>query len=362
MGYRKVGKSSWRFECEVNGKRFSKNFQFYNATKKEIEGEFIKWKVACGTGAFTNVKMTYEELANIWINEQCATYSPVVIKNYQRILNNWVLPECAKIPLNEISALFVTRFVEKLKNSTSKYAHRENELLSNGTIKKIYEVFRSVIALAYRNDIIDKDPCTKVRLNLRKEIVGNEEIHYWDIKEYTRALELLKLENVEKALVIEMALKTGLRRSELFGLTWSDIVDNQLYVNKTRQLVNGEMLVMPCKTQSSIRRIIIPDSLVKSLKAHHKRNMNTTYVFENIGFDSITAWFRDWVKAKRLSKIKFHDLRHTHATLLLSQGIDVKTIQKRLGHSNISTTLNTYTHVLDELDQNAAKALEKISI
>lgn len=362
MGYRKVGKNSYRFECEVNGKRFSKNFKLYFTTKREIEQEFIKWKVACGSGVFTNVKMTYEQLAEIWLNEQCSSYSPIVVKNYKRILDNWVLPEFAKFPLNEISALMVTRFVDKLKNSTSKYANRDNEKLSNGTIKKIYEVFRAIITLAYRNDLIEKDPCSKVRLNLKKEITDNEEIHYWDIQEYTRALELLKLEDINKAIVIETALKTGLRRSELFGLTWSDIIDNQLYVNKTRQLVNGEMVIMPCKTQSSIRRISLPDSLVRSLRQYHKCNMDTTYVFENVNYDSITAWFREWIKEKRLSKIKFHDLRHTHATLLLSQGIDVKTIQKRLGHSNISTTLNTYTHVLDELDQNASKALEKISV
>lgn len=362
----------WDLEKSVNtaivlsvkliGKRFSKNFKFYDTTKNELEREFIKWKIACGTGSFTNVKMTFEQLANMWIDEQCSTYSPIVVRNYKRILTNWILPEFAKIPLTDISALSVNRFVDKLKVSTTKYTKRENEKLSNGSIKKIYEVFRSIIKLAYRSDLIEKDPCSKVKLNLKKTIVEADEIHYWNIEEYTRALELLKVEDPDKALMIEMALKTGLRRSELFGLTWSDIIGSQLVVNKTRQLVNGKMEILPCKTQSSIRKISLPESLIRALKEHHKRNMNTQYVFETIGFDGITAWFRAWNKRSMLPIIKFHDLRHTHATLLLSQGVDVKTIQKRLGHSNISTTLNTYTHVLDELDQDASAALEKISI
>ena len=320
--------------------------------------------MSCDSRRCTDSKMTFEQLATIWINEHCEpNYSPIVVKNYKRILNNWLLPEFAKIPLVEISPLLIGRFLEKLKKSETKYKKRQNNYLSNGSIKKIYEVFRDVIKLAYRNDIIEKDPCSKIKLDLKKEISSNEEIHFWNIEEYTRALSLLEVEKTSRALVIELALKTGLRRSEMFGLTWEDInlEDKYITVNKTRQLINGEMMVLPCKTQSSIRKISIPDSIAEKLKKQHLENMDTEYVLQNVNIESVTAWFRDWVSKKHLPKIRFHDLRHTHATLLLSQGIDVKTISKRLGHSNISTTLNTYTHVLDELDHNASEVLDKIS-
>lgn len=362
MGYRKVGTYSYRFECCINGKKYSKNFRIYDPQRGEIDMMFTKWKASCDTGVYTNTRMTYGQLADTWINNICKpTYSPIVVKNYERVLNTWILPEFAKVPLCEITSLAVTKFLEKLKMSKTKYANRENNLLSKGTVLKIYEVFRDVIKLAYRNDIIDRDPCSKVKLEFKKEITELDKIHAWDIQDYNRALSLLSVEDKKNTLVIETALKTGLRRSELFGLTWEDLGENYIIVNKTRQKVKGKMIVLPCKTQSSVRKISIPDSLNQKLRRHHAEHMETKFIFEGVDYDAVTAWFREWVARVGLPKIRFHDLRHTHATLLLSQGIDIKTISSRLGHANISTTLNTYTHVLDELDQKASDVIENIS-
>lgn len=361
MGYRKVGEYSYRFECCINGKKYSKNFRIYEPQRGEVDMMFTKWKASCDTGVHTNTRMTYGELAKAWIEEICQpNYSPIVTKNYERVLRTWILPEFAKIPLCEITPLSITRFIEKLKISTTKYANRQNETISNGTVSKIYEVFRNVIKLAYRNDIIDRDPCSKVKLNFKKEVTELEKVHYWDIEEYSRALSLLSVEK-KYGLAIETALKTGLRRSELFGLKWEDIGENYIVVNKTRQKVKNKMVVLPCKTQSSVRKISIPDSLISHLKKYYMEHMDTEFIFETIDYDALTAWFRDWIVRKGLPKITFHDLRHTHATLLLSQGVDIKTISKRLGHANISTTLDTYTHVLDELDQKASDVMENIS-
>lgn len=364
MGYRKRGENSYQFQCLINGVYYSKTIHVYDLTKAEIEKMFLKWKMECEQGEFSNSKMTFNELSDVWIRDYCEpNFSPVVVKNYKRILNNWVLPEFGNKQLVNIVPLMISRFLEKLKNSYTTYPHRENHLLSNGSIKKIYNVLRDVIKLAYRNDIISKDPCTKVKFEPRKEIVESTDVHTWDIAEYNQALRLLSYEDSVYALVVETALKTGLRRSEIFGLAWEDVdlVNNSLNVVRTRQKSGKKMVVLPCKTQSSVRKLSIPTSLSIKLKKHHQNNMNTTYVFENVDYDVATSWYREWAKKSGLTRIRFHDLRHTHATLLLSQGIDVKTIANRLGHSNISTTLNTYAHVLDELDRSATDALEKIS-
>ena len=79
-----------------------------------------------------------------------------------------------------------------------------------------------------------------------------------------------------------------------------------------------------------------------------------------MSIDGVPAWFSKWQIKNNIQRIKFHDLRHTHATLLLLQGIDLKTIQHRLGHSDISMTMNTYTHVLDELHRTASTKLDEI--
>lgn len=348
----------------VNKIKYTKTVHVYDYSKTKLDKMFLEWKMECDGGEYSNSRMTFGELAEIWMKNYCETgFSPVVSRNYKRILKNWILPRFGNIQLANITPIMISRFLEKLKSSYTTYAYRENHLLANGSIKKIYNVLRDVIKLAYRNDIISKDPCAKVKFEPRKEIVENTEVHTWDIAEYNEALKLLSKEDNDYALVVETALKTGLRRSEIFGLAWEDVdlTNNSINIVRTRQKSGKDMVILPCKTQSSVRKLSIPVSLAVKLKKLHQKNMNTTYVFENVDCDAATSWYRNWAKVNGLTRIRFHDLRHTHATLLLSQGIDIKTIANRLGHSNISTTLNTYAHVLDELDRSATDALEKIS-
>ncbi len=360
MSFSQRGKHSYRYECQVNGVRYSKTVKIYDKTKKEIEKDFYKWKMDIEFGTVSTKRYTFQEFAEMWIKDYCEpSYSPIVVRNYKRILKNWLYPEFGNRYLDTIKPITINSFVAKLKTSYTKYATRENTLLSNGTIEKIYEVLRNIIGIAFKNDIIPVDPCSKVKLKLKKEI--DSKLHYWSLEEYQRALFLLQGEKTGKGLIIEMALMTGLRRSEMFGLTWDDIDDGKLMVRRTRQKVNGEMIELPCKTASSIRQVTIPPILACKLNKYHESHKKQKYIFENIDCDSVTGWFRDWERKQCLTPIKFHELRHTHATLLLQEGVDIKTIQQRLGHSDISTTLNTYAHVTNELDQKASEVFEKIS-
>lgn len=360
MGFSKRGKNSYRYECQINGKRFSKTVKIYDKTKPEIRRDFERWKMELEQGAISNKRYTFEELAELWLKDYCEnSYSPIVVSGYKRILNNWIYPEFGKKYMDVVTPIMLNSFITKLKSSYTKYTSRENKPLSNGTISKIYEVVKTVFGLAFRNNIIMLNPCDKVRLELKKEV--DESNHYWTKEEYQRALFLLQGDKTGNGLVVKFALMTGLRRSEIFGLSWDNLEGNKLYVKKTRQKVNNKMVEMPCKTLSSIRCITIPDSLVVELNKLKKQHPGSTYIFEHIDYDNATKWFRDWERKQNLPYIKFHDLRHTHATLLLQEGVDVKTISQRLGHSNITTTLNTYAHSVKELDENASDIFEKIS-
>lgn len=360
MGYSKRGKNSYRYECQINGKRYSKTVKIYDKTKSEIKRDFERWKMELETGTISNRRYTFSEFSEIWIKDYCEpSYSPIVVKGYKRILKNWLLPEFGNKYLDVINAIMINSFIAKLKTSYTKYASRENHPISNGTIQKIYEVLRTIFSIAYRNDVIISDPCGKVRLELKKEI--DSQIHYWSKDEYQRALFLLQGEKTGKGLIVKLALMTGLRRSEIFGLKWHDLIGRILFIRRTRQKVNGEMVELPCKTLSSVREITIPDNLMFEIMKYRKKVGKTEYIFEKIDYDNVTAWFRKWERKQCLTPIRFHELRHTHATLLLQEGIDIKTIQQRLGHADISTTLNTYAHVTAELDSKASDVFEKIS-
>lgn len=361
MSIRKNGKNSYRFECMIHGKRFWKTFRFYTETPTEIERNYLNWKIECERGMFLMSDYTVKEFADIWIKNYIEpTCTAWVLKNYKCNLKNWIIPQLGNYKIQDVNPIILDGFINFLKNSNTKYANRENAKLSNSTIVKIFENVRTIFGLAYKKGIIQSNPCDRVSLNLKKSVV--EKLHYWDVDSYKKALELLDEVNDElKALAVEFALKTGLRRSEIFGITWSDIdFENcSITINKTRQKVNGMMTILPCKTASSIRTISVPKSIIDKLKKL-KGKSSTTFVFENIDCDSLTAWYRSWIRRNGLPYITFHDLRHTHASLLLCKGIDIKTISERLGHSNIGTTMNIYTHVMRELDVKASEAIEAI--
>lgn len=351
--------SSWRFEYMYKGVRYNGKATFKEApTKKKAQELLEQFCIDVRNGYFSNTNdFTFEDVALLWL-EQVAkpNYSPIVTKNYVKNLNNHTLPYFDKVKIADINSLMITDFINSLKNKNTSYVYRENKPLKNETIKTIYKNFRTIMQYAYTNDIIKTNPCDKVKLQLPKEI--ETEKHYYNIEEYHKLLELLEKEPLDKQVAIQLAIKTGLRRSELFGLKWQDVdLDNKSIVcNKSRQKIGNSMVIMATKTIGSIRTISIPDSLVELLK---KYKTDEEFVL-NMDYDTLTSWFRKWCKRNDLPHIKFHDLRHTHATLLLQNGVDIKTIQKRLGHANINTTLNTYAHVVKEMDIKASKVFDNL--
>lgn len=359
MPIMKQGKETYRFQCMIKGQRFSKTYKSYDETFAEVKKKYMEWKVSCDKDLYVNNTYTFLEFSEIWLKEYCKEYSPIVLKNYRCNLKNWILPRLGKFKLNDITPLVLDGFINHLKSSKNMI---NGQVISNGTIQKIWQITHAIISTAYMKNLMSANPCLKVRLELKRTIKKND-VHFWDIQTYKKAISLLEAETLDNAKVIEFAAKTGLRRSEIWGLTWKDVnfETGELSVNKTLQKVGTTMQILPCKSVSSVRTISIPQSLVPMLIRYKKNHPNNFYIFQNLDYDAVTKWFRAWQPRVGLDKIRFHDLRHTHATLLLYQGIDIKTISERLGHSNIGITMNIYTHVVRELDTNAAKAIDEIA-
>lgn len=364
--YRKRG-NSYYLEFMYKGTRYYDTVPVSEVKKeKDIELILAQFVINVKKGNYADTNYTFYEFAQIWLKDVVTpNSSPITVKRYIGILNNRIFPYIGHYKLTDINVLILTSFFNELKQQKTIFKHRENKPLSKGSILKFYEIVNAILQKAYEFDLILSNPCKKVKLkldNLESEINKKEDIHYYDRNTYNKVLELLQHEPFYKRLVIETALKTGLRRSELFGLTWEDIdfKNKTLSVNKTRQLINKEMTILTTKNKSSNRTISIPDSLVQLLSEAKKNNKEFTFIFEQVNIDSICTWFRKWQTEKGIQRIRFHDLRHTHATLLLLQGVDIKTISKRLGHSNIGTTMNTYTHVLEELDIKASQLIDEL--
>ncbi|WP_243122896.1 site-specific integrase [Haloimpatiens lingqiaonensis] len=182
------------------------------------------------------------------------------------------------------------------------------------------------------------------------------------------------------------AIDTGLRQGELFALTWKDIdFDNAcINVNKTYKTVRNidtgkyEGIIQTPKTNNSIRVVPIPTHLINKLKQYRlsqkklKLKMANLYHDNNLVFcnefgnhldsSNILKKFKKILTAAGIENRKFHDLRHTYATRLFELDENPKTVQNLLGHSNISITLDTYTHVLDKMKEKVASKLNDLYV
>lgn len=171
---------------------------------------------------------------------------------------------------------------------------------------------------------------------------------------------------------------TGMRRGELLGLRWRD-VDLENCQASIRQsytaLHDGSMHLDNTKTKGSERTVALPNSVVVALKKHkasqatHQLKLGSTYKDHDLVFASETdtpinasnlhRHFKSTLETAELPNTRFHDLRHTHATLMLQEGVHPKIVSERLGHSSIQITLDTYSHVLPNLQSEAADKLNK---
>lgn len=174
-----------------------------------------------------------------------------------------------------------------------------------------------------------------------------------------------------------LALATGMRRGELLALQWSDIdLDTAtLRVERSLEETKAGLRIKPPKTKRGRRSIKLPAEAVSMLRAHRIGQMKLrlelgqggqpSLVFSTIEGKLLSPdnLSRDWARvcvAKKLPRVSFHALRHTHASVLIHAGEDILTISRRLGHAKAATTLDTYGHMVDGADAAAAEAIEKV--
>lgn len=177
-------------------------------------------------------------------------------------------------------------------------------------------------------------------------------------------------------LSIAIMSATGIRRGELLALKWEnvDIPNRVIHIKENMVQAGTEILEKSPKSDSSLRDISIGTKLAALLStAKMQYHVDKSEPgFRDLGYvihkpngtpyrpDSMTQKWNRFLKANNLRYIRLHDLRHTHATLLLQSGVNVKTVQDRLGHSDVTITLNTYAHVTSDMAQEAANKIDGI--
>ena len=163
-----------------------------------------------------------------------------------------------------------------------------------------------------------------------------------------------------------LELVTGLRKGEITALLWSDLDIQNKTISVSKQYVknpNGELTLSRPKTETSVRKISIPQDAIDLLIAEHSKHPENPYMFPSPATgemyypDSVVNLHKKILKDAGLPHIRFHDLRHTFATLALQNGVDVKTVSSMLGHYDAGFTLRTYTHATRQMQQKAAEKM-----
>lgn len=277
---------------------------------------------------------------------------------YLRICKKYLIPILGKYKLEELKPIHVQNYVDDLVGILAPQTIKVHINILNLALKKAYRL------RLIRENIVDCVEIPRVR-KFKNNIYNTEN--------------MLKLLKVSKGnpleLYIYLASGLGLRISEILGLTWDNIDFNQntITVNKITVRNENSVILKNPKTESSERTITAPNEIILMLKNHKKKQlesklkgqiinkMNLLFFDKNekpIAQDVLSKKFNRFLKENNLDHIRFHDLRHSHVTLLINSKVPIKVISERVGHSNINTTLNIYAHTLKEMDSEAS---DKIS-
>ena len=269
---------------------------------------------------------------------------PKTITAYEQYLRTYINPYFKDKKLIDISAYDITRFLNTLTH------------LTTCTIKKYKTLLSCIFSTAEKWDLIKYNPIHKVTLPKGKPSTVHPTFLTQD--EVNILLEKLKDVCPKYQAIILLALKGGLRRGEILGLTWNNINFNEKTITITQSVCSTKysgLIVKDTKNVSSHRTIYVSDDILNAIsQLPHKDNL----VFGLLDPDAVTRWFKRFLKLNNLKDIRFHDLRHTHATLLIANNVNIKTVSARLGHSQISTTMNIYTHALSSEDKIASMVIK----
>lgn len=304
----------------------------------------------------TWVKLWYEIYAEPRLRETTKAY-------YQNYINNHIIPELGDIKLDKLATIQIQKFYNDLQKTgrIQRYEHIElkNKGLSVRVVRGIHTLLNNALEQAVAERLILTNPAKGCKLpKLEKKemkILPQEKLGPY----------LAEAENRGVLAPLYLELTTGLRRGELLALLWSDLdIENKtLSITKQVYRINGKLVVNRPKTQNSVRTVSVPQQAINLLVAEHALHPSTPYMFPSSKTggmhdpDSFRHLHERILKAIGAEHIRFHDLRHTFATLSLKNGVDVKTLSSALGHYSAGFTLSTYTHATPEMRQAAADTI-----
>lgn len=369
-----------------DGKRHRK--YFYGATRGEVQKELTAALRAQHQGLpVAPERQTVRQFLTTWLSE-CVRPSvrPRTFVSYSQLVRVHVAPGLGHIVLSKLSPQDVQAFLNtKLKarrgNVSKRKPNNPDErsaeaqdatTLSPRTVQYLHAVLRRALGQALKWGLVARNVAT---------LVNPPQVRRLEVQPLSpgEARQLLDaIDGDRLAALYSVALALGLRQGEALGVRWQDVdLDaGTLTVRKTMQRVYGKLELVDPKTTKSHRTVALPDVAVAALQSHRVRQLEerllagsrwqesglvfATAIGTPLDGRNVTRHFQKLLKDAGLPRQRFHDLRHTCASLLLSQGVHPRVVMETLGHSQFKLTMDTYSHVIPELQREAAGRIDEI--
>ena len=281
---------------------------------------------------------------------------------YQLMVEQYTIPRIGSIKLTKLTAHDLQKLYKDLMENgrIDRKSGHGNPGLSSTTVRSLHLMLHSALERAVKERLILRNPtedCIAPKVQkIEMQILPPEHI-----KDYLEAADRRGL-----LPMFYLELVTGLRKGEITALLWSDLDTLNKTISVSKQYVknpNGELTLSRPKTETSVRKISIPQDAIDLLIAEHSKHPENPYMFPSPATgemyypDSVVNLHKKILKDAGLPHIRFHDLRHTFATLALQNGVDVKTVSSMLGHYDAGFTLRTYTHATRQKQDEAAQTM-----
>ena len=385
----KRGKNSYRLTVsegfDLNGKPMIHR-KTVHGTKKDAEVELAKFVTEVQNGLIIDGKsLKFSEFTEIWKRDYGSKeLAPSTYKRYCRMLETRLLPYFGHFYINKIKPTDIMKFYDLLEKDTQLVRKKGNngsktkKPLSGKTILEHHRLLRAMLHKAVYWQLIVANPAERVQppkaRKPKRKSYDDEQT-----KILLENLELLSSEDTKYKVAIILTVFTGVRLGELMGLEWQDVdfKNGIISIKRSSQyLADMGVFTKVPKTESSIREIAIPEFIISLLEEYKLWYEEQKSIYGELWTDSdrlfvqadgkpmhpstISKWFVKYVGQIGLPVINFHGLRHTNASLLVAQNIDIAVISARLGHAQISTTLDFYVHPLLSHNRKAGYALENL--
>ena len=346
-----------------NGKHRQKSRWVYGAA----EAKFVDAQLQAKAKAEPSQALTIGLLYDMYLKAKSNEIRESSLNNTKGVLTRYILPYFQKAKLNNLTV----SVLQEWKNEMS------NLELKTQTKKSIFKEFSALLNFAVKMEYLNSNPLQKLgnfkdAYNFEK---SEEKIQYYTVDEFKQFINSAPKEtplDYAYYTFFNIAFYTGMRKGEINALRWCDINGNVLSVNRSvAQKIKGKDNVFtPPKNPSSQRKLQIPKPLLKILKQqkqlqqqeYSKWNEDMLVCGGEIPLRDTSISNRNLAisKAAGVRTLRIHDFRHTHATLLINEGINAGEIARRLGHSNVTTTLKVYAHLYPREEERALKVLNSI--